>query len=372
MPRPVTSPARRIESAGGTAYSRTMTESNNRTKVSIIGGTGYGGAEILRHLLVHPHVDVIRVSAADHIGEAVGDVHQSLLGQTDLVFEQCTPTEAASGADIVLLGVPHKVAATLIPELVQTGVRIVDLSGDYRMRDRAAYEQYYECTHAAPELIGSFVYGLPELNRSAIQEARYVASPGCFATTIELALLPAAKAGLLDGQRIRVVAMTGSSGSGQTPRITTHHPLRVTNLKAYRPLGHQHTPEIVQTLEDAGASQVRLDFVPVSAPLQRGILAIAFVDVGDRLDSAGARALLENAYGNEPLIRLPDSRLPEVNAIKGSMFVEVGGHVSDGTWVCMAALDNLVKGGAGQAIQSLNLMMGVEETTGLLASPMWP
>jgi len=349
-----------------------MSDSNNQTKVSIIGGTGYGGAELLRHLLIHPNVEVIRVSAADHIGEAVGDVHQSLLGQTDLVFEQCTPTEAAEGADIVLLGVPHKIAATLIPELVATGVRIIDLSGDFRMRERAPYERYYECTHAAPDLIGSFVYGLPELNREAIQSARYVASPGCFATTIALALLPAAKAGLLNGQRVRVVAMTGSSGSGQTPRITTHHPLRVTNLKAYRPLFHQHTPEIVQTLCDAGASDVTLDFVPVSAPLQRGILAVAFVDVGDGLDSAGAQALLEESYGNEPLVRLPSNRLPEVNAIKGSMFVEVGGHVSDGTWVCMAALDNLVKGGAGQAIQSLNLMLGVDETTGLLASPMWP
>jgi N-acetyl-gamma-glutamyl-phosphate reductase len=349
-----------------------MGEGETMTKISIIGGTGYGGAEILRHLLVHPEVDVIRVSAADHIGEAVGDVHHSLYGQTDLVFEECTPEQAAEGADVVILGVPHRVAATLVAPLVDAGVRIVDLSGDFRLRDRAVYEKYYETVHAAPDLIGTFVYGLPELNRSAIQSARYVASPGCFATTITLALLPAARAGLLSGKKVKVVAMTGSSGSGQTPRLTTHHPLRVTNLKAYRPLFHQHTPEIVQTLADAGAPDVQLDFVPVSVPLQRGILAVAFVDVDGDLDTAAAQGLYADCFANDPLIRIPRGRLPEVNAVKGSMYVEVGGHVSDGTWVCMAALDNLVKGGAGQAIQSLNLMLGLPETLGLDSPALWP
>jgi N-acetyl-gamma-glutamyl-phosphate reductase len=361
-----------IEGILYSAYIAPMNGVNNNIKVSLIGGTGYGGAEILRHLLYHPHVEVIRVSAADHIGQRVDQVHHNLLGQTDLLFESCTPTEAAEGADVVFLGVPHCIAATLVPELVSAGVRIVDLSGDFRLRNRQVYEQYYDTVHAAPELIGSFVYGLPELNREAIKGARYVASPGCFATTIALALLPAAQNGLISGKRVRVVAMTGSSGSGQTPKIGTHHPLRVTNLKADRPLNHQHTPEIEQTLADAGGRDMRLDFVPVSAPLQRGILAVAFVEVDGGFDTAKARSLQEAYYRDEPFIRLPIGRLPEVNAIKGSMYVEIGGHVADGTWVCMTAIDNLVKGGAGQAIQSFNIMCGFDETLGLSAPPLWP
>ena len=349
-----------------------MSTTAQKTKVSLLGSTGYGGAELLRHLLFHPFVEVVKLGAIDHIGQTVGEVHQSLMGRCDLRFEELTPTQAADGADLVFLGVPHRVSATLVPELLQTHARIIDLSGDFRLRDRDTYARYYHGAHAAPELLGSFVYGLPELNRDAIRGARYVASPGCFATCITLALLPAARAGLLNGATVRVVAMTGSSGSGQTPSIGTHHPLRVTNLKAYRPLDHQHMPEIVQTLEDAGASDLRVDFVPVSAPLQRGILCIAFIDTPKGFDTAAAHALQHENYDGHGFIRVVDRRLPEVNAIKGSMYAEVGGHVEEGTWACMAALDNLVKGGAGQAVQSMNLMLGLDETTGLDAPPLWP
>ena len=312
------------------------------------------------------------MGAIDHIGEAVGDVHQSLHGRSDLRFEALTPTEAARGVDLVFLGVPHRVAATLVPELVDSGVRVIDLSGDFRLLDADIYAQYYHGEHPCPERLGSFVYGLPEWNRDAISNARWVASPGCFATCITMALLPAAQAGLLRGGRVRVVAMTGSSGSGQTPRVTTHHPLRSTNLKAYRPLNHQHAPEIVQTLEANGAEGVQLDFVPVSAPLQRGILAVSFIDVPGAFDNRDALALQQQSYGDEPLVRVLSSRLPEVNAVKGSMYVEVGGSVADGTWSSMAAIDNLVKGGAGQAVQSMNIMLGLPETLGLDAPPLWP
>jgi len=222
--------------------------SEQKTRVCILGGTGYGGAELLRHLLFHPAIEVVKVGAADHIGERVADVHQSLFGRTELVFEEMTPAQAAEDVDLVFLGVPHRVSANLVADMMDTGVRIIDLSGDFRLLDSEVYEEYYFGKHPHPEWLGTFVYGLPEVNREAIRGAKYVASPGCFATCITIGLLPAARAGLLNGKRVRVVAMTGSSGSGQTPRITTHHPLRVTNLKAYRPLNHQHMPEIVQTL----------------------------------------------------------------------------------------------------------------------------
>ncbi|HIA01070.1 MAG TPA: N-acetyl-gamma-glutamyl-phosphate reductase, partial [Myxococcales bacterium] len=318
---------------------------SKKTRVSVLGGTGYGGAELLRHLLFHPHVDVVKVGAADHIGARVADVHQTLFGRTDLVFEQMTPTEAAEDVDLVFLGVPHRVSATLVKEIMATDAKIIDLSGDFRLLDADVYARYYHGEHPHPEILGRFTYGLPECNREAIKNAQYVASPGCFATCIVMALLPAARAGMLNNQRVRVVAMTGSSGSGQTPRIGTHHPLRSTNLKAYRPLDHQHMPEIVQTLELAGASNFKLDFVPVSAPLQRGILALAFIDVDAEFTTARAQTVTAQNYENEAFIRVLESRLPEVNAVKGSMFVEVGGHVEDGTWVSMSALDNLVKGG---------------------------
>ena len=346
--------------------------SDEKTRVSILGSTGYGGAELLRHLLFHPRVEVVKVGAVDHIGQRVADVHQPLLGRTDLVFEEMTPTEAAEGVDLVFLGVPHRVSATLVPELLETGVRIIDLSGDFRLLDPEVYARYYHGPHPVPELLGTFAYGLPELNREAIRAARWVASPGCFATCIAMALLPAAKAGLLKDARVRVVAMTGSSGSGQTPKIGTHHPLRVTNLKAYRVLDHQHMPEIVQTLESAGAENVTLDFVPVSAPLQRGILAVAFVDAPAGFDGDAAEQAIAACYEGEPFVRRPVGRQPEVGAVKGSMYVEVGGRVVDGTWACIAAVDNLVKGGAGQAVQSMNAMLGFEETLGIDAPPLWP
>ena len=211
-----------------------------------------------------------------------------------------------------------------------------------------------------------------------VARADRIASPGCFATTIALGLLPLAKAGHLN-TTARVVAMTGSSGSGAAPKITTHHPLRATNLRTYRPLSHQHTPEIVQTLRLAGAGDdFTLQFVPVSAPLVRGIMACAFVPVPGEFTEADARAMFISTYGAEPLVRVVEGRQPEVNAIAGSMYVEVGWHLGelrpDGQreLLCFSALDNLVKGGAGQAVQSFNVMMGWPDTMGIDAPALWP
>src|SRR5262245_37522958 len=187
-----------------------------RLKAAVIGGSGDGGSEMLRRLLLHPRVEVVRVASIDHVGEPVWAAHPNLTGLTDLVFEDISPREAAAGCDVALLALPHKVTAAKVPELVELGVKIVDMSGDFRLKDVAAYERYYGAQHPCPELLERFVYGLPELNRDAIRRARHVASPGCFATTTELALLPLARAGLLRGP-IHVSAITGSSGSGALP-----------------------------------------------------------------------------------------------------------------------------------------------------------
>src|SRR6478672_2757428 len=250
-----------------------------RFKAAILGGSGYGGAELIRRLLRHPNVELVRVASVDFIGEPLSAVHPNLEGQTDLKFEGLSPAEAAKGMDVVLLGLPHKVSATKMPELMATGARVVDLSGDFRLRDAASYKKYYGADHPfAEKLDGTFVYGLPELNREAIRRAKYVASPGCFATTIELGLLPLAMAGLLKGE-VETVGITGSSGSGIAPSAGTHHPVRAVNLRTYKPLDHQHIPEINETLAFAGAKDLVIRFVPVSAPLSRGIFATCFAHI---------------------------------------------------------------------------------------------
>ncbi|HEY8092076.1 MAG TPA: hypothetical protein VIF09_29645, partial [Polyangiaceae bacterium] len=232
--------------------------------------------------------------------------------------------------------------------------------------------------HPCPDELtkGTFVYGLPELHREAIRKARYVASPGCFATTIELALLPLAKAGLLQGP-VEIVGITGSSGSGVAPSAGTHHPVRVNNLKTYKPLEHQHIPEIVQTLTDAGAREIVLRFVPVSAPLSRGIFATCFAHVDEMVGADAIRKLYAETFAREPFVRIPAKRLPEVVAVKGTNYAEVGvqpGDVHGGkrAVACFAATDNLIKGGAGQAIQSMNLMLGLDERTTLQDPGGWP
>jgi N-acetyl-gamma-glutamyl-phosphate reductase len=347
-----------------------------RFRAAVIGGSGYGGAEIIRRLLIHPEVDLVRVASIDHVGAPVGSVHLSLAGRTDLRFEDLSPRDAAAGCDVVLMGLPHKVSALKAPEVLESGARVIDLSGDFRLRDAKAYERFYGVPHPRPDLLGTFVYGLPELNRASIRSARAVASPGCYATTIELGLLPLARAGKLGGV-VHVVGITGSSGSGVTPSIGTHHPVRAVNLKTYRVLDHQHTPEITETLAAAGAAGVELRFVPVSAPLSRGILATSFVEVAEAETSESIAKLFAAAYAGEPFTRFVRDRLPEVAAVSGSNFAEVGftlGEPDRGkrTLVVVSATDNLIKGGAGQAIQSMNLMLGLAETLSLEDPGPWP
>ncbi|MCS6913210.1 MAG: N-acetyl-gamma-glutamyl-phosphate reductase [Myxococcales bacterium] len=351
-----------------------------RYKAAVLGGSGYGGGEMIRRLLLHPEVELCRVCSVDYIGEPLSAAHPNLEGlpaARGLVFEQLTPAEAARGMDVVLLGLPHRVSAQQVPSLLDEGVRVVDLSGDFRLRDAAAYAAAYGGEHPAPALLGSFVYGLPEQHRERIRTARRVASPGCFATTVELALLPLARAGLLRGAEVQVVGITGSSGSGVVPTPATHHPTRSVNLRTYKPLSHQHVPEILQLLEDAGGAP-QLRFVPVSAPLSRGLFATCFVSLPAALLSpASIDEMYRAAYADEPFVRVPERRLPEVAAVAGSNYAEVGvqvGEVEGGrrTVVCFAALDNLIKGGAGQGIQNMNLMLGLPETLTLEDPGGWP
>ncbi len=359
-----------------------MADDANKPKIAIIGGTGYGGAELCRLLLAHPGVELARVTSIDRVDEPLEAVHHNLT-RTGLTFENIPPADAGRDMDVVFLALPHKVSATLAPQLEGVAARIIDLSGDFRLRDADSYARYYGQPHPHPEFLGRYVYGMPELHRDAIVSAHRVASPGCFATTIALGLLPLAHAGLLQGA-VHTVAATGSSGSGAYAGAGTHHPLRASNLKIYKALQHQHTPEIEQTLRDAAAkgghdTEFSLQFVPMSAPLPRGILANSFVQLPASVDAAQVEQLFASYYEGAAFVRLvgQQGRQSQVVAVKGSMWADVSwtvGEVADGRrqLVVTSALDNLVKGGAGQAVQSMNLMLGLPETAGIDAPALWP
>ncbi len=341
----------------------------SKAKVALLGASGFAGAELLRRLLRHPGVEVLRVVAKDHVGQNVASAHPNLEGMSELVFQDLPAADAVAGADVVVMGLPVDASLEVVAAVERNGARLIDMSGAFRTPDAAAFQRYYGAPHPRPELLGRFVYGLPELNRAALRTAQWVASPGCFATTIELALLPLAEASLLAGD-VQVVGITGSSGAGATPTATTHHPVRAGNLRTYKPLQHPHTPEIVAALSAAGARLSGLHFVPVSAPLARGIFASVFCTVPAEHDERALVELYRRRYAAEPCVRVPRERLPEVVAVSGSPFAEVGlsagpVHGSERLVTVFSALDNLIKGGAGQAVQNLNLMLGYDERTTL-------
>lgn len=350
-----------------------------RYSAAVYGGSGYLGSEAVRRLLAHPDVELAHVYAADYIGEPVAAALPNLEGKTKLRFE-AVPETGSPSVDILLLALPHEVSHRVVARAIGSSVRIIDMSGAFRVDDAAAYQKFYGAPHPLPELLPEFVYGLPELSRERLRGARLVASPGCFATTIELGLLPLARAGWLSGA-VQTVGMTGSSGAGVTPTPTTHHPVRAKNLRAYRPLLHNHAPEIQEALTRAGARDLEVDFVPVAAPLTRGILATSFARVPEEIDAARLRAAFAATYANERFVIIPEKRLPEVVAVAGSNYAEVGFALGEPRLeagirrrvvTAISALDNLVKGGAGQAIQNLNLMLGLDESLGLTEPAAYP
>jgi len=350
-----------------------------KTKVSIIGGSGFLAAELLRNLLSRDDVDVLRVSSKDHIGQNIGQVHRSFFGLSDLVLEDISPRECVKGADIVFLAMPHIITAKVAMELFETDVRIIDLSGDFRLKNLDDYIRVYAPEHPCPDRLGTFVYGMPELFAEQIKTAKYVANPGCFATCIAASLLPLAKADQLSNQNVRLVALTGSSGSGVHPQAGNHHTIRSNNIKAYKVFNHQHEPEIIQTLGSAGGKNISLDFVPVSAPLTRGMMSIAQLDAPENIDEERVREQYREYFKDFPLISvLPKGMTPEVVSVKNTLRIEIGLDIKTApasgkrTLCAISVLDNLVKGGAGQAIQNFNLMTGHANAFQLQQPGMWP
>lgn len=335
-----------------------------KLKVGIFGGSGYGGAELLRLLLMHPHVEIALVTANEHAGKAVGDVHRNLYGLTELRFiTMPEDLDSLSNLDFVFLSLPHGQAIDVVPRLPQ-GLKVIDLSGDFRLRDRETFERFYNRQHTAMDAQAGFVYGLTETNREAIRTASRISNPGCFATATLLGLAPLIARNLLHG-RVIVDAKTGSSGSGAKAAPNTHHPQRMNSFYAYKPFTHQHVPEIEQELRAVGDWTHELIFMTHSLPVARGIFASIYVETKTEMTSTQVRGIFTDFYRDSFFVRLVENS-PDINWVKTTNFCDLGFAARGQQLVVFSAIDNLVKGAAGQAVQNMNLMAGIDEKTGLI------
>jgi N-acetyl-gamma-glutamyl-phosphate/LysW-gamma-L-alpha-aminoadipyl-6-phosphate reductase len=336
-----------------------------KIKVAIFGGSGYGGSELLRILLFHPNAEVVFVTANEHAGKPVGEVHRNLHGLTDLSFIKAPGDlgETLNGIDCAFFALPHGQAMSIVPTL-PPHIKAIDLSGDFRLRDQSVFEQHYKQPHTAMAAQAEFVYGLTETNREAIRGARLLANPGCFATATLLGLAPLVANGSLSG-RVVVDAKTGSSGSGAKAAANTHHPQRMNSFYAYKPFTHQHVPEIEQELEHVGDWTSELIFMTHSLPVSRGIFASIYAETKQELTEQQIREIFTDYYQGSFFIRLI-SGSPDINWVKTTNFCDLGFATRGQQVVVFSALDNLVKGAAGQAVQNMNLMFGLDEKTGLV------
>ena len=341
-----------------------MDQPTKKIRVAIFGGSGYGGSELLRILLFHPNAEITLVTANEHAGKAVSEVHRNLLRLTDLRFESA-PADLSrlDELDIAFFALPHGQALSLVPHL-PNNVKVVDLSGDFRIDDPEIFKNFYKLDHPASTLQKQFVYGLTETNREKIKNAPFVANPGCFATATLLALAPMVKSGLLNS-RIIVDAKTGSSGSGAKPAANTHHPQRSNSFYAYKPFTHQHVPEIEQHLRAVGELANDLVFMTHSLPVSRGIFATCYLQTTANVTNEDLANVYRRFYEESFFVRLVDGS-PDINWVKNTNFCDIAFHSNGEQVVVFSAIDNLVKGAAGQAVQNMNLMCGLDETTGLV------
>lgn len=339
--------------------------------VSILGATGYTGGELLRLLSRHPRTRLAHATTTSKPGVALAEAHPDLRGVVSGVLEPFDAPTVAAESDVVFSCLPHTESQKAVVPLLKANpkVKVIDLSGDFRFKSAADYQAAYGVPHLGPQYLSQAAYGIPELFRPEIRRARIVANPGCYPTSTLIPLAPLAKAGLLAGDVI-VDAKSGVSGAGATPTPDTHFPEANESVKAYKPLIHRHQPEMVEQLTRVAGRLVPIHFVPHLVPLNRGILATIYCTLSKPQTPTKIHALLTDAYPKEPFVRiLPQGALPEVRNTTGTNFVDIGFALNGpGNFlVLVAALDNLTKGAAGQAVQNLNVMAGEPETAGLLS-----
>lgn len=351
-----------------------------KIRVAIAGASGYAGAELVRLAVAHPHFELVAVTSEKSAGQPVAAVFPSLAGQVPLSFEALTPEALSGRADAVFLALPHTKSLDPVASCAKAGKFIVDLSADYRLKDPAAYETWYKAPHTQPKLLAAAVYGLPELHRAAIAKTKLVASPGCYPTAAILQLAPLFTKGLVEPNSIVIDAKSGISGAGRSPALPYHFPEAHESLEPYKIGSHRHIPEIEQELSallqrHSGRSGVAsVAFTPHLVPMNRGILSTAYCRLTSPIALPELRDLYRAFYKGERFVRLCEDIVPNPRYTRGSNYCDIGIFLDQraGWVVTVAAVDNLVKGAAGQAIQAMNLMLGIPEDMGLTAPAAYP
>lgn len=344
---------------------------NGRLTVGIAGGTGYTGAELVRILALHPHVEIDVITSESHAGKQLEELHPHLSGIHEHPLVKLADADLDS-LDLLFLALPHRVSMKTVAELKGRDLKIVDLSGDFRLSNADVYSRWYGVPHVCPELIDKAVYGLPELNREQIRDASLVANPGCFPTSVILGLAPLLKAGLIEPSGIVVDSKSGVTGAGVKPKAGTHFPTVNDSFRAYGLGTHRHTPEMEEILSHHTGNPVMLQFTPHLLPVNRGILSTMVTQAGN-VDGETVAQQFSTAYADEPFVRLR-TEPPGIADVRGSNRCELYVMKDDRTdrVIVVSVIDNLVKGAAGQAIQNMNLMLGFAETEGLNQPPLAP
>jgi N-acetyl-gamma-glutamyl-phosphate reductase len=344
-------------------------------RVGIVGASGYTGSELVRLLVTHPEkVELVCITSETYAGQSINRHHPNLRGLVDLKFEVLDVEKVAEKVDIVFLSLPHKTSMTYVPKFFDLGVKIIDFSADYRLKDVKAYEKWYQ-EHTSPQLLENAVYGLPELHRDEIRTSSLVAVPGCYPTGAILAIMPALRSGVVDSDGIIIDSKTGISGAGKTPTEATHFPNRYDNFSAYNIGSHRHTPEIEQELGLAIGKELKVCFAPHYSPMTRGIMTTAYLRLNKPISTKELLAIYSEQYKDEPfVIVLDEGEMPQTQSVRGSNYCHVGVKVVErnNLAVVMSAIDNLTKGASSQAMQNMNIVAGFDETAGLLFPGLMP
>ncbi|MBA3005709.1 MAG: N-acetyl-gamma-glutamyl-phosphate reductase [Proteobacteria bacterium] len=343
--------------------------------VAIIGASGYTGVELARILCNHPDVTLTAATSRQYAGQALAQVFPNLRKKTHLICENLSTEELCARADFFFTAVPHKTAMDIVPHLLAAGKKVVDLSADFRLRDVTVYEEWYQ-KHSAADLLTEAVYGLPELYREQIRTSRLIANPGCYPTSIILALAPLLKAGVIDPRSIIADSKSGTSGAGRAAQVGSLFCEVADGFRAYKVGGtHRHTPEIEQEINTFLQEPVRISFTPHLLPISRGILSTIYAHLKPEVQQTDITQLYEKMYSQEPFVRvLPENTFPATQYVRGSNFCDIGFKIDTrtGRIIILSTIDNIVKGAAGQAIQNMNLMCGFAETAGLESAPFFP
>lgn len=333
-------------------------------RAAIVGATGYTSLELLRWLLRHPQVKVTAISSRKP-EQPISTIFPEMLGRIDLPIEPFDPKSIAQKADMAFLCVPHATAMEYAPELLSAGLRVIDLSADYRLKDALLYEKWYKHPHTDKTNLSHAVYGLPDLFAAQIASATLIANPGCYTTCAILPLAPLVKAGLIDTRDIIVNAASGISGAGRTPTPQHHFPERNEAFEAYAIGTHRHAPEIAEGIKLGSGHEVNITFVPHLVPMDRGILSTMYTRPMGRQDVDVARQVWRTAYGSSPFIRIRTAEVPSTKYVINTNYLDMAVYQYEDRWIIISALDNMVKGAAGQAIENLNIAAGLPQDMGL-------